>query len=330
MRELRFRYAILLIWLLVLYYSGSLIESTGMTAMIGPLAAATALLLMIVPQLHRMSLGRLLLLSAGVLLLTKVWLKDPLGGSAFSSTVTQMCVLAVTVVLAHRLGRSLDEFRASVGRAMLARINDRSLSFFSGQAEMYRELRRARLHHRPLSLMVVSPRQQSVRVSFDRFLKEAARDFAREYATARIAEFLSTETKDCDVVARRDDHFLVLLPETDREKARQAARRLERSAREKLGVGLDFGCAVFPDDEITFVGLLERAEADAGGGERDARADVRPERRSVGPEPAPDRPCGDRPPMPQAPGAAPDSRTAGGNGAASRPRAASGNGTSQP
>ncbi|HUT11662.1 MAG TPA: hypothetical protein VMY42_14270 [Thermoguttaceae bacterium] len=330
MKELRFRYAILLVWLVALYHAGSLLEPMGMATIIGPLAALIALLLLIVPQLHRMSLARLLVLSAGVLVLAKAWLKYPLSGSGFSATVTETCALAVALFLARRIGQSLDDFRAGIGRAMLSHVNERSLPFFSGQAEMYRELRRARLHRRPLSLMVVSPRRQSIRVSFDRFLKKAAEDLARDYVTARIAEFLSIETKDCDVLTRRDDRFLLLLPETDREQACQAARRLEKAAQEKLGVDLDFGCAVFPDEEITFVGLLERAEANVRNGAEGARAEARPDRRTVGPEPIPDRPRRERPPMPLVPSIVPDSPTPGANGTPSRPRATTGNGTSQP
>jgi len=330
MKQLRFRYATLLIWLAALHYAGSLLGPTGTAKIIGPLAVLIALLLLTVPQLHRMSSARLLMLSAAVLVVAKAWLKHPLGGSGFPATVTEIGALAIAALLARRIGQGLDEFRATVGRVMLGRVNQRSLPFFDGQAAMYRELRRARHHHRSLSLMVVSPKHQSIRAALDRFLREAAEDLARDYATARLAEFLSAETKDGDVLTRRDDDFLLLLPEADREQATQAARRLEKAAKEKLGVDLDFGCAVFPEEEITFVGLLEHAKANVGSGAEDPRADVNPDRRTVGPEPIPDRPRRERPPVPVVPSILPAPPTPGANGTPPRPRATAGHDTSPP
>ena len=82
---------------------------------------------------------------------------------------------------------------------------------------------------------------------------------------ARMAEVLSEEMKDCSIITRRNGHFITLLPETDRGEAHELMDTLKMAAKEKLGVDLRMGLSCFPDDEITFVHLLERAEDDMNG-----------------------------------------------------------------
>jgi hypothetical protein len=144
---------------------------------------------------------------------------------------------------------------------LVRHLHDRSHSFEKGQGEIYREIRRARRYHRPLTLLAVSPKDGAVKVSLDRFIREFQRDTVDKYITARVAEFLSSAMKDCDIITHRNGHFIMLLPETDREKAKEVVASLETAARESLGLDLKFGLSVFPEEEVTFVSLLERAES---------------------------------------------------------------------
>jgi GGDEF domain-containing protein len=75
-----------------------------------------------------------------------------------------------------------------------------------------------------------------------------------------VADVLSQEVSHCDLIARRNDHFIMLLPETDREGANALARRLKETVEARLGLNLQAGTACFPEQEVTFTGLLERAE----------------------------------------------------------------------
>ena len=97
----------------------------------------------------------------------------------------------------------------------------------------------------------------------------------------RIAELLSKEMKASDIITRRNGHFVTVLPETSRQGAARLIEKLTRSARENLGLKLTVGLSVFPEEEITFVKLLERAEANMADGRRDTPVSgsvrVRPE-----------------------------------------------------
>jgi GGDEF domain-containing protein len=71
---------------------------------------------------------------------------------------------------------------------------------------------------------------------------------------------LITELQDSDVVTMRDDHFVILLPEIEKEAASKVAEKLIKVARDDLSLTLKMGMATFPDEEVTFEGLLARAE----------------------------------------------------------------------
>jgi hypothetical protein len=155
---------------------------------------------------------------------------------------------------------------------MTSHLYDRSRSFTEGQSAMCREVRRARIHGRPLAVLALRPRGVLSEFARARFTREVEQDMLEKYVAARLGEMLSTEVHDSDVIVHRNDHFVVLLPEADRKCAKDAVRRLKSAARRVLGLQLDVGSSVFPEEEITFVRLLERAEGDMRGALNGARA----------------------------------------------------------
>jgi hypothetical protein len=98
--------------------------------------------------------------------------------------------------------------------------------------------------------------------SRDRLLDELQREHLERYTLGQLGRLLAERTKDSDVITRRDDHFVAVLPETRREAAEEIARRLAAEAAEKLGLTLHVGLSSFPDEEVTFEKLLERAEGE--------------------------------------------------------------------
>jgi GGDEF domain-containing protein len=166
----------------------------------------------------------------------------------------------VSVWLAHQIGGLLEELRTAVVNTLIAEFHDRTRPFDQGQETMFREIRRARNFRHPVALMAVSPTDQSVELSFDRLSRDVQRETVQSYLTAQIGALLSEETKDCDIVTRRNGHFLALLPQTDRQSARQLMERLKAVSKERLGLDLRIGLSTFPDEEVTLVSLMDRAE----------------------------------------------------------------------
>ena len=64
------------------------------------------------------------------------------------------------------------------------------------------------------------------------------------------------------MIAYSDDHFVLLLPEVDGVKADDIVNRINEAIEEEVGVSLRVGKAVFPDEELTLSGMLDRAVND--------------------------------------------------------------------
>jgi GGDEF domain-containing protein len=86
----------------------------------------------------------------------------------------------------------------------------------------------------------------------------------------KVGALLDEQTAGSAVIAERDGHFLLLLPEAGRQEAERVAKRLEQVAADRHGIDLRFGIASFPHQEITFDKLLETAETDLRAIERQA------------------------------------------------------------
>ena len=261
MKRLHFWFAIAIVWLFLLYNLERLQEPIDMAAFVYPFTAATALWVLLTP-LPRLPLFWWMVLPLPAYLALKAGLGHPLAGSELPLTVTEICAIELTILIARQVARTLAEFRETASRLLVGPGDGVAASFDAGQAEIYRELRRARRYQRPLSLLSIAIGDGTPRASHDRLLEELQRENLERYTLGQLGRLLAERTKDSDLITRRDEHFVALLPETRREAAEEIARRLAAEAAEKLGLTLHVGLSSFPDEEVTFEKLLERAEGD--------------------------------------------------------------------
>ena len=264
MRRLRLSCAALCAWLFLFYNTERLHEPINLASFVYLFAAVAGMLVILFGRIQRIPLVWLLTLPIPLVLLLKMWLGYRIGGANLPITITELGAVWITIVLARQIGRSLEEFRNALATTVVSHLNDRSRPFEDGQEELYREIRRARRYDRPLSLLAIAPCDDATSVSLDSLTKELHRDMLGPYIMARISDFLSAETRDCSIITRRNGHFLTLLPETDRQEATTLVETLERSAKEKLGLQLKIGLSTFPEEEVTFISLLESAETQMG------------------------------------------------------------------
>ncbi len=169
-------------------------------------------------------------------------------------------LVLTSLVWGRYLGETLQRYRTLVVNTLIGRLEHRAHPFETTQAAIYQELRRARRHERSAALMTLSatdPRGEALK----RCVAQTIRELARDVLAARLAAMLSAELDDSDLIAWRDDSFVILLPETTRSQADRTASRLVATAKQCLGVDLQVATAAFPEEEVTFVGLLERAES---------------------------------------------------------------------
>jgi hypothetical protein len=81
----------------------------------------------------------------------------------------------------------------------------------------------------------------------------------RQYVLAGVSKVLSDELDDYNIIAKRRDHFLVVLPEMTPEKLPGLANRLKKAVVERLGVSVKIGSAALSRDVTTFESLVQKA-----------------------------------------------------------------------
>jgi hypothetical protein len=180
-------------------------------------------------------------------------------GTAIPLTVTETCIIALTTILARWVSNGLIEFERAIARITIGQVEKLPQPFSVGQGEMYREVRRARHYQRPLMMIAVGVEEESIQVALDRMVQEVQQAMMKQYVLSGVARTLCTELEDYNIIAQRNDHFLILLPEVTPGQLNDLVRRLRKAVSDQLGVPLQIGTASFPDDAVTFESLVEKA-----------------------------------------------------------------------
>jgi hypothetical protein len=274
MTQLRYLFVIATIWFFGLYNIERLAEPINIASFVYVFVAVCAVLIMLLPRLQKMPTHWL----AGLALVSFLSLKLQLGYGLFGQqlplTVTEICAIGVTMFLATQIGQRLEELRAVVTNLTIGQAGAGTQPFVEGQGQIYREIRRARRHQRPVTLLAISVTEDVADVSTERFnrdvplrrfIAEIQKELVEKYTQTRVAELLIENFEDSAVITQRDDHFVTLLPETNQEEAVEIVNQLQETLTEKMGLHLKVGISTFPDEAVTFENLLERAEAKMTG-----------------------------------------------------------------
>jgi hypothetical protein len=269
--RLRLSCAALVGWLFILFNLERLHAPLNVASFVYVIAAAVAVAIVAVKPLGTAPFQWLLSVPIGLFFLLKAYWEYPLLGQALPITVVEVCALTITAGLAQQIAVRLYGLEKASAGMITDEPGRQPDTLETAQSAMYREVRRARQHDRPLAVLAVSSSGQSVNATQERLLRELERELLDKYTNARIADMLLKETSDHGIVTQCNRHFLVLLPETDRDAADELVRQLNASVKKALGLKLRVGVSTFPDEEVTLVGLLQRAESamrDGSGSER--------------------------------------------------------------
>lgn len=126
------------------------------------------------------------------------------------------------------------------------------------------EVKRAERYNYPLSLMIID-------VDYFKNYNDARGHLEGDSALKEMALIIEKNVREHDIVARYGgDEFSIILPETDRERAKVLAERIKRSMAEKpffyeenhAGgyLTLSIGVAAFSDDACDPQGLIKKAD----------------------------------------------------------------------
>jgi len=197
-------------------------------------------------------------------LVLKVSLEGHVWGATLPLTVTEACAIALTVILARRVSIKVNEFERAVGHIVIGEANNLSSPFSTSQVEMYQELRRARRYHRPLAMMSIGIKDESMQVALDRMVQEVQQAMMKRYVVSDVVKTLCDKLDDHDIIAHSNGNFLVLLPEVTPEELERLTDNLRDEVSRQVGVVLQIGAASFPDDAVTFDSLVEKAVREMG------------------------------------------------------------------
>lgn len=265
MKRMRFLVAMVIIWLFLFYNIERLSKPVDIAGVAYTFVPIVAALVISFPRLRQVPLWVLLSVPVPIFVVLKAWVGYPLWGMAMPMTVTEICVIAVTIILARWVSDGVGEFESAIAHITIGKVDTLAEPFATGQAEMYREVRRARHHQRPLALMAVGVEERSVQVALDRMVQETQRAMMKRYVLSDVARTLCHRLEDYNVIAQTNDHFLILLPEVTSEEAADLAGRLSQAVSEQVGVTPRIGTASFPDDAVTFESLLKKAVGEMNG-----------------------------------------------------------------
>lgn len=259
MNRLRFWITVLIIWLIFVFNIeriNSPVNIRSYTYIFVAIAAVAA----IIPKTNRLSYLALILIPVPSFLLFKSFGRgDSLWGAALPLTVTQVSGIVVTGLISRQISSGLREVERLVDEITSGYIGKPAKSFSEAQDIIYRELRRARHHQRPLSVITLRIDEKSVDLALPKIIVEVQKATMNEYVLAGVTRVLAQNVSDFGTIARRDNYFVVVLPETSNEEASEAATKLENIVYENLKVNLISGTASFPEQAVTFEALVNLA-----------------------------------------------------------------------
>ena len=268
MKRMRLLVSTLVIWLFLFYNIERLSKPVDIAGVAYAFVPVVATLTVSIPRLRKVPLWVLLGVPMPIFLALKAWVGPPVWGTAMPLTVTEMCVIAVAIILARWVSNGVGEFENAIAHITIGPVDTLDEPLSSGQAEMYREIRRARHHQRPLALMAVGVDEKSVQVALDRMVQEVQQAMMKRYVLSDVARTLCHRIEDYNVIAWTNDHFLILLPEVTSEQLPDLTSQLRQTVSEQVGVNLQVGSAAFPNDAVTFESLVEKAVGEMNGNSR--------------------------------------------------------------
>lgn len=258
MKRLRIRVLLLVYWLVALFSLGHFQEVLFADGVAYLLAFLVLIITLVKVRSTRFTLPVLLTLALSAVTLLKAWGWVSRESFSLPLTVIEAVAVAVTVSLAYWVSLAMGEFEGAVAHFTIGRADRIPEPERLGCGSVYREVRRARNHQRPLSLMAIGIEETSARVALDRMVQEAQLSMMKQYVLSRIAKTLCNELEDCDVVVQSNNHFLIALPETTVEDLPRLVERLRQAVSSQVGVDLRIGTASLPEDGYTYEGLLEK------------------------------------------------------------------------
>lgn len=172
-----------------------------------------------------------------------------------------LCVV-VSLELVTRVTDVFDRLQIVAEDAVTIQLGGNEITPLAGERRIESEMARSRQFERPLVVMTVSARGHRGQQQLHELLQKAQRDVIDRYVEGRLYRLLREHLRESDIVTRQNGQLVVMMPESDRELARETIGRVQERAVDELGLAVQAGIAAFPAEERTLVGLLDRASTE--------------------------------------------------------------------
>jgi GGDEF domain-containing protein len=259
MKRLRIRVILLTVWLILFYLLTIYWKSLNISSLTHFFVLALVIAVLSMPEINRRKTWWVLVVPVIAFIALKATLRPPILGEALVITGIESAAILLTSLLLIWIQNSVREFEQAVRRVTIGQQETVTETAVEGKSVLYREVRRARNHQRPLSMLAIAIDEKSIQAALDKMIKEAQRSIIRQFTLTSVSKTLCNKLEDCDIVVQTNNHFLVVLPETKPDDLPGLIKRLRKQVADEVGVTIKVGTASLPQDSFTFEGLLNKA-----------------------------------------------------------------------
>lgn len=265
MRGLQWRIAMLIVWLAFVFAAARFEPSLGTTTVLGwaicgvALIAALAPLSHFVRRRHPLIWGSLLL----SLYLAAVFLglPDTLSYSYLQQALIGFLLNLITYLLAWRAGRSIEEFFEAIELITFSEPGPAIPSAQQAEHRIANEIYISRRSQRPLSLVLFEVDPAALHQMPNRLIHDVQHLIVRRYVQTMMARAVASILRRTDLIiaSMKRGQLVLLAPDTDKAGAKVLGQRAVQFLDQQLGLKVGFSTASFPEEGITYEGLLQSA-----------------------------------------------------------------------
>lgn len=200
----------------------------------------------------------------GLYLVCKLLLfrERPLFGGLYTYvSITEAAFLVVIAFLSHRLSHSIQQFQEGF-TTMTMHLNGRYLQNTTvQQAAIQREISRSRHYHRPLSVIVVKLDEETLEFALPTLFGELQKTLIHRFARLKLAQTMQKHLRVVDFILEEggSNDFIIVCPEADGQGSSVIIERVQ-SVLNQSGVSAKYSTATFPNEALTFEGLVNQAQ----------------------------------------------------------------------
>lgn len=181
-------------------------------------------------------------------------------------TLTEFTIIIFANITAYFSSSYITEFEKIIEEIFIPSVEQRILKFETSKEEVDFEFVRSRRQNIPMSLILINPIELDKKHPLlnKKIVEDVQKYMTKRFITASIAKIIVLQARRNDSVISRgeDGQYLILSPDTDGENIKILAERINGIVQKQLGIPMIYGLSSFPDQEVTFEGLIKKAEND--------------------------------------------------------------------